>query len=194
MTACPYTIAASARRRGVPEATIARWFGLRDGQAAYTITRQDALRRPVVSVPAKGPPAASAPATRASGAPGALVTPSAVMVTCKAEGAPPAPSVEVRELTVGKILAAVAVAFETSAPAICGPARDKFTSRARFAASYIIRQRLGLSLTEIGRRLGNKDHTTVMNALKRATALMGDPAWRARYDAAEAALARKVGG
>lgn len=178
MTLDTLTFIAGARQRRVPEATLARWLGLRDGQAGYTTLRQDALRTPVAADPPKPAPAPVPMATRAS---------EAQNVPVRRLGLIPDP-------TVRGIVAAVEVAFELPPGRICGYERDRFTSRARYAAVRIIHKRLGLSSVKIAERMGSKHHTSILKALKRARDLMADPAWRARYEAAEAALTRKVGG
>lgn len=81
-----------------------------------------------------------------------------------------------------------------AARAFCVPL-DKLTSgdrhtdvvRARFAAALLIRMhRPEASLPEIGRRLGGRDHTTVLHGISRANRfLKTDRAFTERYLAAE---------
>lgn len=56
---------------------------------------------------------------------------------------------------------------------IIGPRRDRHIIRARFAAMAIARDYLDLSLPQIGREF-NRDHTSVINALRRVDALCAD--------------------
>jgi chromosomal replication initiator protein len=44
----------------------------------------------------------------------------------------------------------------------------------RMIAMYVCRERLRLSYPELGDRFGGKDHTTVMNAHRKITAMLGD--------------------
>jgi chromosomal replication initiator protein len=57
-----------------------------------------------------------------------------------------------------------------------GPSRRADLVRARSLAMYLIRNLTGASLQEVGRLLGNRDHTTVMHALKKIETLsQSDP-------------------
>ena len=50
---------------------------------------------------------------------------------------------------------------------IIGPVRTKNVVRARHEAFYLIRKLLGLSLPQIGRIFGDRDHTTVLHGIKK---------------------------
>lgn len=68
--------------------------------------------------------------------------------------------------------------------------RHKSIAFARHVAMYLCRERLKCSLPELGRAFGNRDHTTVMSAVRKVTALRGtDPEVRAHLEAIE----RKLG-
>ncbi|MFN7400330.1 MAG: helix-turn-helix domain-containing protein [Sandaracinobacter sp.] len=54
---------------------------------------------------------------------------------------------------------------------ILGPYRAHDCVRARFAAIWVVRQALPLSLPQIGRAFGGRDHTTIISALRRAEEL-----------------------
>lgn len=55
---------------------------------------------------------------------------------------------------------------------------------------YLCKQRLKSSFPELGRAFGNRDHTTVMSAVRKVDALkQSDPEVRAHLDAIE----RKLG-
>ena len=57
-----------------------------------------------------------------------------------------------------------------------GPSRRADLVRARSLAMYLIRSLTGASLQETGRLLGNRDHTTVMHALRKIETLsQSDP-------------------
>ena len=68
--------------------------------------------------------------------------------------------------------------------------RHKSIAFARHVAMYLCRERLKCSLPELGRAFGNRDHTTVMSAVRKVKALRGtDPEVRAHIEAIE----RKLG-
>lgn len=68
--------------------------------------------------------------------------------------------------------------------------RHKSIAFARHVAMYLCRERLKCSLPELGRAFGNRDHTTVMSAVRKVKALRGsDPEVRAHLEAIE----RKLG-
>jgi chromosomal replication initiator protein len=54
--------------------------------------------------------------------------------------------------------------------------RARNVARPRQVAMYLAKQLTSRSLPEIGRRFGNRDHTTVMHAVQRVTELMGHDA------------------
>jgi len=68
--------------------------------------------------------------------------------------------------------------------------RHKSIAFARHVAMYLCKQRLKCSFPELGRAFGNRDHTTVMSAVRKVEALRGtDPEVRAHIEALE----RKLG-
>ena len=61
---------------------------------------------------------------------------------------------------------------------------------ARQVAMYLCRQRLKCSFPELGRAFGNRDHTTVISAVRRVEALKNsDPQVAAHLEAIEKKLA-----
>lgn len=50
---------------------------------------------------------------------------------------------------------------------LVGDARSRWIAWPRFEAAHQLRTELGWSLPQIGRRLGDRDHTTILNALNR---------------------------
>ena len=50
--------------------------------------------------------------------------------------------------------------------------RARAVARPRQVAMYLAKQLTSRSLPEIGRKFGNRDHTTVMHAVSRVTELM----------------------
>lgn len=68
--------------------------------------------------------------------------------------------------------------------------RHKSIAFARHVAMYLCKQRLKCSFPELGRAFGNRDHTTVMSAVRKVEHLRGsDPEVRAHLEAIE----RKLG-
>ena len=51
--------------------------------------------------------------------------------------------------------------------------RARAVARPRQVAMYLAKQLTSRSLPEIGRKFGNRDHTTVMHAVTRVTELIG---------------------
>lgn len=64
-----------------------------------------------------------------------------------------------------RILALSAEQFNISLKALEGRGRDKKTNTARQVAMYLLREELNLSFSDIGRLLGNRDHSTVTHAV-----------------------------
>jgi chromosomal replication initiator protein len=60
--------------------------------------------------------------------------------------------------------------------ALRGQSRVKDTAVARQVAMYLIRAQTNLSLNDVGREFGNRDHTTVLHAIKRVEERMKDDA------------------
>lgn len=74
------------------------------------------------------------------------------------------------------IVVATARYCRLPAAEIRGPSRRADLVRARSLAMYLIRTLTGASLQETGRLLGNRDHTTVLHALKKIESLsQSDP-------------------
>jgi chromosomal replication initiator protein len=68
--------------------------------------------------------------------------------------------------------------------------RHKSIAFARHVAMYLCKQRLKCSFPEIGRAFGNRDHTTVMSAVRKIEAQReSDPQVRAHLEALERKLA-----
>ena len=59
-----------------------------------------------------------------------------------------------------------------------GQSRSRDITNARQIAMYLIRRMTNLSLKDIGKALGNRDHSTVMHSLEKVEAQMrSDPAF-----------------
>ncbi|RYG70960.1 chromosomal replication initiator protein DnaA, partial [bacterium] len=80
--------------------------------------------------------------------------------------------------------------FKLRSADLFGKDRHKSIAFARHVAMYLCRQRLKFSFPELGRAFGNRDHTTVMSAVRKVEALRdSDPEVRAHIEALE----RKLG-
>jgi chromosomal replication initiator protein len=75
-------------------------------------------------------------------------------------------------LDLKPIVALVARYFSLTQAALCSPGRRKSLVYARGIAIYLARSHTKLSYALIGKGLGNRDHTTVMNALKNIEKLL----------------------
>lgn len=73
--------------------------------------------------------------------------------------------------------------YGTTRAAVLSPLREKPEVMARQSAMYIVRRLGRMSFPELGRRIGGRNHTTVLHAVRRIEALIEiDP--RRRYDMA----------
>ena len=79
--------------------------------------------------------------------------------------------------------------FRLSNAELLSKDRHKSVAFARQVAMYLCRQRLKCSFPELGRAFGNRDHTTVMSAVRRVEALrQKDPQVNAHIEALEQQL------
>ena len=93
-------------------------------------------------------------------------------------------------MSVEDIQKAVCGHFRLSNSDLLSKDRHKSVAFARQVAMYLCRQRLKCSFPELGRAFGNRDHTTVMSAVRKVEGLRGsDPEVRAHLEAIE----RKLG-
>lgn len=72
--------------------------------------------------------------------------------------------------TVRSIAREVAHREGLSVADLYGPSRRARLVKARHAAMYIAHKKGGHSLSKVGRIFGNRDHTTVMNAVRKVEA------------------------
>jgi chromosomal replication initiator protein len=92
-----------------------------------------------------------------------------------------------------RILTVVAAHFDTTPMLLRSHRRERSLAQARFAAVALILELCPvLSLPQIGRALGGRDHTTIIHARQRAAELLqpdwhSEP-WRNRYHAARTQL------
>jgi chromosomal replication initiator protein len=82
--------------------------------------------------------------------------------------------------TVEEIQQQVAAAFGISRAELVGTGRAATPLRARQIAILLTREATDLSLPQIGRLYGGRDHSTVLNSLRRAEATLSDDANLAR--------------
>ncbi|HVU00610.1 MAG TPA: chromosomal replication initiator protein DnaA [Polyangiaceae bacterium] len=86
--------------------------------------------------------------------------------------------------SVEDIQRAVCSHFRLSNSELLSKDRHKSVAFARHVAMYLCRQRLGSSFPELGRAFGNRDHTTVMSAVRRVEQLRAkDPQVNAHLEA-----------
>jgi chromosomal replication initiator protein len=93
-------------------------------------------------------------------------------------------------VSVEDIQRAVCHHFQLSNAHLISKDRHKSVAFARQVAMYLCRQRLKCSFPELGRAFGNRDHTTVMSAVRRVEELRAkDPQVNAHLEAIEQRLA-----
>ena len=90
--------------------------------------------------------------------------------------------------TVEQIQDVVCSHFHISSADLLGKARHRSISQARHIAMFLCRQRLKCSFPEIGRAFANRDHTTVMSAVKKVQNKQHDPEIQAHLQAIEKRL------
>jgi chromosomal replication initiator protein len=99
-------------------------------------------------------------------------------------------SVRPNEASVEDIQRAVCHHFKLRSTDLLSKDRHKSVAFARHVAMYLCKQRLKCSFPELGRAFGNRDHTTVISAVRKVEALRTkDPEVRAHLEALE----RKLG-
>ncbi|AOW46101.1 chromosomal replication initiation protein DnaA [Acetobacter ascendens] len=78
-----------------------------------------------------------------------------------------------RRVTIEEIQKKVAEHWNIRLTDMSSARRARNVARPRQVAMYLAKQLTSRSLPEIGRKFGNRDHTTVMHAVNRVTELMG---------------------
>ena len=87
------------------------------------------------------------------------------------------------------VLKTVAQSYQISPLDLTSRKRDKQSSQARQVAMYLIRAATGLSLENIGRELGGRDHSTVLHACEKiASEVVTNPDLRGRIAAIQQSL------
>ncbi len=69
-------------------------------------------------------------------------------------------------VTIEKIINEVARTYNVSPSDIRGPKRNSAVAAARRTAIYVVREITGMSMEEIGREFGGRDHSTIVYAMK----------------------------
>ena len=77
-------------------------------------------------------------------------------------------------VTIREVVAQTAAAFAMRPEDILGDRRHKHVTLARHAAFYLARTLTSNSMPEIARRMGGRDHTTVLNGIRRISRLLND--------------------
>lgn len=57
-------------------------------------------------------------------------------------------------------------------PVLLGPQRNRRVARARWAVMIVLQDDAGMSLPQIGRTLGDRDHTTVLHGVREGAGLI----------------------
>ncbi len=79
-----------------------------------------------------------------------------------------------RRIKIDDIQVAVSKHFKVSKPDLLSARRSRSVVRPRQIAMYLSKILTSRSLPEIGRRFGNRDHTTVLHAVRKIEQLMGE--------------------
>jgi chromosomal replication initiator protein len=74
-------------------------------------------------------------------------------------------------ITPQRVVEVVAAYYGLRAKDLTGPLRQRQVTRARQVAMWLCRQRLSMSYPEIGRLLGDRDHSTVVTSVKKIATL-----------------------
>ena len=77
-----------------------------------------------------------------------------------------------RRVTIEEIQKKVSEHFNIKLSEMFSPRRARSVARPRQIAMYLCKQLTSRSLPEIGRKFGNRDHTTVMHAVRKVDELM----------------------
>jgi chromosomal replication initiator protein len=77
-----------------------------------------------------------------------------------------------RRVTIEEIQKRVAEKYNIRLTDMASARRSRSVARPRQVAMYLAKQLTSRSLPEIGRKFGNRDHTTVMHAVQRVAELM----------------------
>ncbi len=91
--------------------------------------------------------------------------------------------------TIAAVQAAVCVAFNVLPIDMISQRRGREVARPRQIAMYLARQLTPYSLPVIGRHFGNRDHTTVIHAIRTVERIIGDnPEFSAKVTTLQSAI------
>ncbi len=76
-----------------------------------------------------------------------------------------------RNIPPGRVLAAVSKHYDVSIPMLKGRRGVRSVSHARMVGMYLMRELTSLSLPEIGKQFGGRDHSTVLHGIGKIGAL-----------------------
>ena len=79
-----------------------------------------------------------------------------------------------KRLSIDDIQRKVAEHYNIRLTEMASARRSRAVARPRQVAMYLAKQLTSRSLPEIGRRFGNRDHTTVLHAVNKITELMAE--------------------
>jgi chromosomal replication initiator protein len=97
---------------------------------------------------------------------------------------------EKRAITIEAIINAVLADFGVDQKALHSKSRKREIVLARQAAMYLCKKHTTQSVSRIGIVIGNRDHATVLHAIKNVENLLTtDAEFKAKFDAVEAQLA-----
>jgi chromosomal replication initiator protein len=86
---------------------------------------------------------------------------------------PPIDKAALKALIIDKVIDAVANEYVTTREQITSSSRLLVVAQARHLVAYVL-SRSGLSLREIGETLGGRDHSTIINSLRRAEMMIAE--------------------
>jgi chromosomal replication initiator protein len=102
-------------------------------------------------------------------------------------------SVGARKISIEEIQRKAAEFYKLELRDFQSPARARRIARPRQVAMYLAREITERSLPEIGKRFGGRDHTTVLHAWRRITALCAeDPLFKQEVDFLKTVLSRSL--
>lgn len=87
-----------------------------------------------------------------------------------------------------RILRAVADEFDMPVSEFIGQKREPKFTLARYVAIGLMLQLTNMSLPAVGRRLGGRDHTTILNGRNRLNELLKSEAFRNRFEQIKVAV------
>lgn len=85
---------------------------------------------------------------------------------------------------ISDVIHSASAYFDIPVETITGTCRKKHLMQVRYAIAHVLRHRYGQSYPQIGRRLGGRDHGTIISGMRRFETIAGsDPIVRAWVDA-----------